>query len=198
MSLPAETLQADPVLRLRGIAKSFAGIRVLGGIDLDLYPGEVHALMGENGAGKSTLMKIASGVHRADGGEIAVEGAGVTFADVRDAERARHRHHSPGAEPGAGPLHRREHFSGARADGAAESWSTSPRMRQEAARLLQRLGLRSCQMERKPVSCRIGEKQLVEIAQGAVDRGAGPDHGRADLRLVAGGMPSACSPSSAS
>ncbi len=58
----------EPVLQLKGISKSFSGIKVLDDIDLSLYPGEVHCLVGENGAGKSTLIKIISGAYTSDGG----------------------------------------------------------------------------------------------------------------------------------
>ncbi|WP_075217192.1 sugar ABC transporter ATP-binding protein [Mongoliimonas terrestris] len=69
-----------PILEMRGISKTFPGVRALAGVDLTVYPGEVHALMGENGAGKSTLMKILSGAYTADpGGEIRVEGRPVTI-----------------------------------------------------------------------------------------------------------------------
>lgn len=63
-----------PLLALRGIGKSFPGVRALHQVQFTLLPGEVHALMGENGAGKSTLMKIIAGVYQKDEGEIQVEG----------------------------------------------------------------------------------------------------------------------------
>ena len=63
-----------PLLEMRGITKSFPGVRALSGIDFDLGHGEVHALVGENGAGKSTLMKVLSGVHQADSGTIRLDG----------------------------------------------------------------------------------------------------------------------------
>jgi ribose transport system ATP-binding protein len=69
-----------PVLEMRGISKTFPGVRALQEVSLTLYPGEVHALMGENGAGKSTLMKILSGAYAADpGGEIRINGEVVSI-----------------------------------------------------------------------------------------------------------------------
>jgi ribose transport system ATP-binding protein len=65
----------DPILEMREVSKSFFGIKALRAVDLTVYAGEIHALMGENGAGKSTLMKILSGAYRPDpGGEIRIEG----------------------------------------------------------------------------------------------------------------------------
>jgi ribose transport system ATP-binding protein len=66
---------SDPILEMRGVSKSFFGIKALRNVDLTVYPGEIHALMGENGAGKSTLMKILSGAYMPDpGGKITIEG----------------------------------------------------------------------------------------------------------------------------
>src|ERR1700682_4375463 len=66
---------SDPILEMRRVSKSFFSIKALRNVDLTVYPGEIHALMGENGAGKSTLMKILSGAYRPDpGGEIRIEG----------------------------------------------------------------------------------------------------------------------------
>jgi len=61
---------AQPVLRLEGIVKTFPGVRALDGVAFTVMPGEVHALMGENGAGKSTLMKVLGGIHAPDEGQI--------------------------------------------------------------------------------------------------------------------------------
>ncbi|MGY2288285.1 sugar ABC transporter ATP-binding protein [Pseudomonas sp. SDO528_S397] len=71
-------MSLDPLLEMQGISKTFNGLRVLKSVSLKVYPGEIHALMGENGAGKSTLMKILSGAYQADdGGTICINGQPV-------------------------------------------------------------------------------------------------------------------------
>jgi simple sugar transport system ATP-binding protein/D-xylose transport system ATP-binding protein len=78
---------AGTVLSLRGISKAFGAVAALTGIDLDVSPGEVVAIVGDNGAGKSTLVKVLAGVHRADAGTITFEGQEVTIANPSDAQR---------------------------------------------------------------------------------------------------------------
>ena len=65
---------SEPILRVAHISKAFGGVRALVDASLDLYPGEIHALLGENGAGKSTLLKALAGVHQIDSGEITLNG----------------------------------------------------------------------------------------------------------------------------
>jgi ribose transport system ATP-binding protein len=77
-----------PILELRQICKSFPGVRVLKSVGLRVWPGEVHAFMGENGAGKSTLMKILAGAYRADSGEIILDGKPVQFRTPHEARVA--------------------------------------------------------------------------------------------------------------
>jgi simple sugar transport system ATP-binding protein len=79
---------ATPVLELRGITKRFPGVLANDAVDLDLLPGEIHALLGENGAGKSTLMNILYGLYRADSGEILLNGRRVSFSSAKDAIEA--------------------------------------------------------------------------------------------------------------
>ena len=78
----------QPILTVRGVTKSFPGVRALKGVDLTVWPGEVHALVGENGAGKSTLMKILAGAQRPDGGEISLDGKPVHFHTPHQARAA--------------------------------------------------------------------------------------------------------------
>jgi ribose transport system ATP-binding protein len=73
------------LLELKHVGKRFGGTVALDSVDFDLYPGEVHGLVGENGAGKSTLMKILSGVHTEYEGEVVLRGRPVRIRSTRDA-----------------------------------------------------------------------------------------------------------------
>ncbi|MEV1142192.1 sugar ABC transporter ATP-binding protein [Micromonospora sp. NPDC049799] len=77
-----------PVLSMTGISKSFPGVRALHNVDFRLFPGEVHALMGENGAGKSTLIKALTGVYGIDEGVITLAGEQVAFSGPMQAAAA--------------------------------------------------------------------------------------------------------------
>src|SRR5436305_5514318 len=77
-----------PLLTMRGIVKTFPGVRALDGVDLEVVAGEVHCLLGQNGAGKSTLIKVLAGAHRPDDGEITWAGEPVTFASPQAADAA--------------------------------------------------------------------------------------------------------------
>ncbi|QCI65319.1 sugar ABC transporter ATP-binding protein [Phreatobacter stygius] len=78
---------AIPVVSLKGIEKSFPGVKALQDVSIDLYAGEVHMIMGENGAGKSTLMKILCGAYASDAGEFFVHGQRETLSGPQDARR---------------------------------------------------------------------------------------------------------------
>ena len=67
-------MKEKSVLEMRGIYKSFPGVRALQNVDFTLEEGEIHALMGENGAGKSTLIKVLTGVYEKDEGQIFLKG----------------------------------------------------------------------------------------------------------------------------
>ena len=75
------------LLRTEGIMKAFPGVKALEDVNIDLRPGEVHALIGENGAGKSTLMKIFNGVYQPDGGSIYVKEEKVTIENPHKAQQ---------------------------------------------------------------------------------------------------------------
>ena len=79
---------SEYVLELKGITKIFPGVKALNNVQFQLKPGEVHALMGENGAGKSTFIKVITGVHKAEEGEMFLNGQKVDFKGPKDAQEA--------------------------------------------------------------------------------------------------------------
>ena len=79
---------SESVLELRNITKIFPGVRALDKVQFTLKPGEIHALMGENGAGKSTFIKVITGVHQAEEGEMFLNGEKVRFKNTKDAQKA--------------------------------------------------------------------------------------------------------------
>ena len=85
-TIPSEP-RPTPLVEMRDICVAFGGLQAVDGVSVDLYPGEVVALVGGNGAGKSTLMHVLSGAHPADSGEILINGEPVTIHQPRDAQK---------------------------------------------------------------------------------------------------------------
>jgi general nucleoside transport system ATP-binding protein len=148
-----------PAAQLRRLSKSFFGSSANTDIDLDLFTGEVHALLGENGAGKSTLCSILAGLYRPDSGEVIVKGVSRTFHSPRDALAA-----------GIGMVY--QHFRLVRRFTVAENlalghpdvpWRLSrKRIEKEASALSERFGLHIDPSA--PVwTLSVGEQQRVEI-----------------------------------
>ncbi|TYC58981.1 ABC transporter ATP-binding protein [Rhodobacterales bacterium] len=107
-----------PIVQLKGIAKYFPGVIANEDVDLEVMPGEIHALLGENGAGKSTLMNILTGIYQADAGEIIIDGYRQEFASPVQAIAA-----------GIGMVH--QHFKLVQAFTVAENihlgWDETPK-----------------------------------------------------------------------
>lgn len=107
-----------PIVLLKGVCKYFPGVIANQDVDLDVRPGEIHALLGENGAGKSTLMNILTGIYRPDAGEIIIDGYARSFASPVEAIAA-----------GIGMVH--QHFKLVKAFTVAENihlgWSETPK-----------------------------------------------------------------------
>ena len=158
-------MQEGAVLEMRGICKYFPGVRALQDVDFTLREGEIHALMGENGAGKSTLIKVLTGVHPKDGGEIYIKGheGAVSIRSPEDAQNI-----------GISTVYQEitlcpnltvaENMYIGRGKGALTNWK---KMNTQAGRILKSLGIPA-----KPTqqlgSCSIAVQQMVAIAR-AVD-----------------------------
>jgi len=148
---------------MKDITKSFAGVHALRGVQLELNPGEVHALLGENGAGKSTLVKVITGVHQPDSGEIFLNGEQVHFSNPRVASKL-----------GISAIYQElsvfpdldiaeNIFVGRRPTvaGGIVDWA---RMYREAVKLLDSLGVH-LDLRTKARSLSIAQQQMVEIAR---------------------------------
>src|SRR5215207_4299055 len=83
--IPPSERGIEPLVAMHDIRVAFGGIHAVDSVSVDLYPGEVVALVGGNGAGKSTLMHTLAGAHPADSGEIRINGEAVSIRSPRDA-----------------------------------------------------------------------------------------------------------------
>jgi ribose transport system ATP-binding protein len=157
---------STPILEMKDISKTFPGVKALTNVSLTVYPGEIHALMGENGAGKSTLMKILSGAYQADpGGEIHINSEHVT---IDGPLTARHRGISiiyqelslaPNLSVAENMLLGREHKTGPMVDRRS--------MEKACQSVLTRLGVHFA-ASTKVSELSMAERQLVEIARALI------------------------------
>jgi rhamnose transport system ATP-binding protein len=158
-----DSAEALPI-ELRSVSKSFAGVCVVNAVSFDMRAGEVHALMGENGAGKSTLIKIMSGLHQAEEGELLVNGKVVKFASPRDAHAA-----------GIATVHQElllfpeltvseNIFLGQtpKTRLGTIDWQT---MRRRSRELLDSLDSRDLDIDQKVAALSVGNRQRIEIAR---------------------------------
>ncbi len=153
----------EALLKLTNISKSFAGVQALRGVQFELCPGEVHALLGENGAGKSTLVKVITGVHQPDAGEMSVSGEPFRLSDPRDAFRY-----------GIAAIYQElslfpdldiaENIFAGRQPSRAGGWVQWKRMYREAGRLLDSLGVQM-DVHTKARNLSVAQQQMVEIAR---------------------------------
>ncbi|GLZ00328.1 multiple monosaccharide ABC transporter ATP-binding protein [Actinoplanes sp. NBRC 103695] len=152
------------ILSMRGITKTFPGVKALQDVTLDVERGEIHAICGENGAGKSTLMKVLSGVypHGSYDGEILFDGEPCRFAGIRDSE---HRgiviiHQELALAPNLS-IAENIFLGNEQATRGMIDWN---RTNQAAQRLLRRVGLAENAVT-PVVDLGVGKQQLVEIAK---------------------------------
>ena len=158
-------MQQGSLLELRGIYKSFPGVKALQNVDFTLREGEIHALMGENGAGKSTLIKVLTGVYVKDEGDIFIKGhdGAVQIRSPQEAQRV-----------GISTVYQEitlcpnlsvaENIFIGRGKGAGVNWRT---MNKKAGELLASLGI-AVKPTQQLASCSIAVQQMIAIAR-AVD-----------------------------
>ncbi|HTN54801.1 MAG TPA: sugar ABC transporter ATP-binding protein [Microbacterium sp.] len=162
-----EAPQASPLVKLDGIVVDFPGVRALDHVDFRLFPGEVHALMGENGAGKSTLIGVLTGTCRPSAGTVTVDGEERSFSGVAESRAAgiatvfQEAQLSPNLSVGENVMLGRERRSRFGID-----WR---RTRADAAGALGRLGLDDLDPRTHLSSLSPAQKQLVALARSVVD-----------------------------
>lgn len=158
-------MREKSILEMRGIYKSFPGVKALQNVDFTLCEGEIHALMGENGAGKSTLIKVLTGVHPKDAGEIFVKGYSGAVQIRSPQEAQQHRISTVYQEISLCPnLTVAENIFIGRGEGKLVKWRE---MNQRAGKLLESLGI-GVKPTAQLASCSIAVQQMVAIAR-AVD-----------------------------
>ncbi len=152
-----------PVISARGISKTFATIEVLRDVDLDLLPGEIHALLGENGAGKSTFAKILAGVYRPTRGSLTLNGATVEVSSPIVAQKLGITliHQEPISFP---DLSVAENLVLGRHDGSWLARVPWAKMTQDARAMMDLLGVR-IDVTRPMRGLSIADQQMVEIAR---------------------------------
>jgi ABC-type sugar transport system ATPase subunit len=147
-----------------GISKHFGPVTALDGVNLDVPPGLVTALIGDNGAGKSTLIKVIAGIHEADHGEIYWDGKPVQIRTPSRRHRARRRDGLPGPGAVRQPRHRRQHVPRRRGP-SARLLDETP-MELKAKETLASLSVTSVRSIRQPVgSLSGGQRQSVAVAR---------------------------------
>ena len=158
-------MQEGSVLEMRGVSKSFPGVRALQNVDFTLREGEIHALMGENGAGKSTLIKVLTGVYPKDAGMIYIKGA-VDAVSIRSPQDAQNVGISTVYQEISlcANLTVAENMYIGRTKGALTNWKS---MNKGAARILESLKIPASPTQQLS-SCSIAVQQMVAIAR-AVD-----------------------------
>jgi ribose transport system ATP-binding protein len=153
---------SQPLLRVSTLSKHFPGVKALDGVSLDLYPGEVLAVIGENGAGKSTLMKILAGIQRPDSGTIHLDGALVEIDSIREASAL-----------GISLIHQELNLADNLDVGSniflgrePHRWGVVQRtaIHRDAAEYLRRVGL-NCSPSTLVSRLSVGQQQMVEIAK---------------------------------
>lgn len=157
------------ILELKGITKIFPGVKALDNVQFQLKKGEIHALMGENGAGKSTFIKVITGVHEPEEGEIYLKGNKVVFKDPKDAQKesiaAIYQHGTV-----YGHLTVTENIFIGHEKLYKYGMINWKQMHKDAKKLLERLG---CDINPKSImgNLTVAEQQIIEIAK-AISTGA--------------------------